>query len=270
MPASQVDVHHIDDLSVYVGQKLACEVQRIERTGRGNIVLSRRNLLAEERKHQAEKLKTELKEGETREGTVRKLMPFGAFVDLGGVDGLLHVSDMAYERVNKPEDVVREGQTITVKVLKINWDEKRISLGLKQIMGDPFARASETVLAGATMDGKVTRIADFGAFVELAPGVEGLVHISELDWKRVGQVKDVVSPGQAVKVKVLEVDPGKRRISLSIKQTTEQPAYSGGGRGPREGSRSVEDIKKETPEFRRLREKFMAQQKAKGPLKGGF
>ncbi|MBL0920618.1 MAG: S1 RNA-binding domain-containing protein [Phycisphaerales bacterium] len=269
MPASQVDVHHVADLSVYVGQKMACEVQRIDRTGRGNIVLSRRNILEQQRAETASKLKEQLKEGDVRDGVVRKLMPFGAFVDLGGIDGLLHISDMSYERVNKPEDVVKEGQQVTVKVLKINWDEKRLSLGLKQVQGDPFQKAAEAIAAGAEVSGRVTKIMDFGAFVEVAPGVEGLVHISELDWKRVGKVSDVVRQDQVVKVKVLEVDPGKRRVSLSIKQTTEPPAGPAGRPGRGE-SRSIDDIKKETPEFRRLREKFMQQQKAKGPLKGGF
>lgn len=271
MPASQVDLHHVDDLSVYVGQKMACEVQRVDRTGRGNIILTRRNVLAKERAESAAKLKDQLKEGDVREGTVRKLMAFGAFVDLGGVDGLLHISDMSYQRVNKPEDVVKEGQNVTVKILKINWDEKRISLGLKQVEGDPFQKAADAITAGAEVSGRVTKIMDFGAFVEVAPGVEGLVHISELDWKRTNKVSDVVREDQVVKVKVLEVDPKKRRVSLSIKQTTEPPMSSGraGGRDGRDG-RSAEDIKKETPEFRRLREKFMAQQKAKGPLKGGF
>jgi ribosomal protein S1 len=271
MPASQVDMHHIDDLSVFVGQKMACEVQRVDRTGRGNIVLTRRNILAKERADNAAKLRDQLKEGEVRDGTIRKLMPFGAFVDLGGIDGLLHVSDMSYQRVNKPEDVVKEGQTVTVKVLKINWDERRISLGLKQVEGDPFQKAAEAIVAGAEVSGRVTKIMDFGAFVEVAPGVEGLVHISELDWKRTNKVSDVVRQDQVVKVKVLEVDPKKRRVSLSIKQTMEPPAAPG-GRGGRDGrdSRSIDDIKKETPEFRRLREKFMLQQKSKGPLKGGF
>lgn len=269
MPASQVDVHHIADLSVYVGQKMACEVQRIDRTGRGNIVLSRRNIVEQQRAETASKMKESLKEGDVREGVVRKLMPFGAFVDLGGIDGLLHISDMSYERVNKPEDVVKEGQQVTVKVLKINWDEKRLSLGLKQVQGDPFQKAAEAITAGAEVSGRVTKIMEFGAFVEVAPGVEGLVHISELDWKRVNKVSDVVRQDQVIKVKVLEVDPGKRRVSLSLKQTTEPPAGPAGRPGRGE-SRSIEDIKKETPEFRRLREKFMLQQKAKGPLKGGF
>ncbi len=270
MPASHVDVRRIEDLSVFVGQKFPCEVQRVDRSGKGQIVLSRRSLLKEERAKQAATLKEELAEGQTREGTVRKLMPFGAFVDLGGLDGLLHVSDMSYDRVNDPSKVVKEGQTISVKVLKVDLANKKIALGLKQLQQDPFQAASSDVSTGAELTGRVTKILDFGAFVEVAPGVEGLVHISELSWKRVGQVKDVVREGEVVKVKVLEIDPAKRRVSLSIKQTQEAPADTGKGRGDRPG-RSAEDIKKETPEFRRLREKFQKEQKLKGsPLKGGM
>ncbi len=270
MPASHVDVRRIEDLSVFIGQKFPCEVQRVDRSGKGQIVLSRRSLLKEERAKLAATLKEELAEGQTREGTVRKLMPFGAFVDLGGLDGLLHVSDMSYDRVNDPSKVVKEGQTITVKVLKVDLANKKIALGLKQLQQDPFQAAAGEVVAGVEATGRVTKILEFGAFVEIAPGVEGLVHISELAWKRVGQVKDVVREGEVVKVKVLEVDPSKRRVSLSIKQTQEPPADTGKGRGDRPG-RSAEDIKKETPEFRRLREKFQKEQKLKGsPLKGGM
>lgn len=272
MPASHVDVRRIEDLSVFIGQKFPCEVQRVDRSGKGQIVLSRRNLLKEERAKQAASLKEELAEGQTREGTVRKLMPFGAFVDLGGLDGLLHVSDMSYDRVNDPSKIVKEGQTISVKVLKVDLANKKIALGLKQLQQDPFQSASADVAVGAELTGRVTKILDFGAFVEVAPGVEGLVHISELSWKRVGQVKDVVRDGEVVKVKVLEIDSAKRRVSLSIKQTQEPPADTGRGRGRGErDGRSAEDIKKETPEFRRLREKFQKEQKLKGaPLKGGM
>lgn len=273
MPASQVDTRRIEDLSVFIGQKLTCVVDRVERTGKGNIVLSRRDLVKEERSKQAEKTRAELAEGQTREGVVRKLMPFGAFVDIGGVDGLLHVADMSYDRVGDPSRIVKEGDTITVKVLKVDAASNKISLGLKQLQGDPFQTAAENVKAGETVTGRVTKIMEFGAFVEVAPGVEGLVHISEISWKRIGAVGDALKPDQVVACKVLEVDPSKRRVSLSIKQTTEAPPAPGGGgkdaRGRTPG-RTIEEIKKETPEFRRLREKFIAQQKAKGPLKGGM
>ncbi len=272
MPASHVDVRRIEDLSMFIGQKLPCEVQRVDRSGKGQIVLSRRSLLKEERAKQAATLKEELAEGQTREGTVRKIMPFGAFVDLGGLDGLLHVSDMSYDRIHDPSKIVKEGQNITVKVLRVDLANKKIALGLKQLQQDPFQTAATEVVAGGEATGRVTKILDFGAFVEIASGVEGLVHISEISWKRIGQVKDVLREGEVVKVKVLEVDASKRRVSLSIKQTQEPPAETGRGRGKGErDGRSAEDIKKETPEFRRLREKFQKDQKLKGlSLKGGM
>ncbi len=173
MPASQIDTRRIEDLSVFVGEKMTCEVQKVERTGKGNIVLSRRNLLKEERAKQGEKLREELAEGQTREGVVRKLMPFGAFIDLGGVDGLLHVSDMSYDRVGDPSKVLKEGQTINVRVLKLDWENNKISLGLKQLQGDPFATATEAVAKGAEVTGRVTKIAEFGAFIEVAPASRG-------------------------------------------------------------------------------------------------
>ena len=272
MPASQVDTRRIDDLSVFIGQKLTCVVERVERAGKGNIVLSRRDLVKEERSKQAEKTRADLAEGQTREGVVRKIMPFGAFVDIGGIDGLLHVTDMSYDRVGDPSKIVKEGDKITVKVLRLDPATNKISLGLKQLQSDPFQTAAENVKAGETLTGRVTKILEFGAFIEVAPGVEGLVHISEISWKRIATVADALKPDQVVACKVLEVDPAKRRVSLSIKQTTDAPPPPP-GRGDRAGKmpgRSVEEIKKETPEFRRLREKFIAQQKAKGPLKGGM
>lgn len=271
MPASQIDVHRIEDLSVFNGEKLACRVQRIDRRGQGNIVLSRRDVLREERKAQADKLKEQLKEGDVREGTVRKLMPFGAFVDIGGVDGLVHVSDMSHERIHKPEQVVKEGQTVSVKILKLDWAANRISLGMKQTQEDPFKVASDQLAEGATVPGRVTKLMEFGAFVEVAPGVEGLVHISELDWKRTEKVEHAVKPDQVVNVKILSIDPDSRRVALSIKQTTEPPADSRAGR---DAGRSADDIQKETPALRRMREEFKKKQaklekKGKKKVKGG-
>lgn len=260
MPASQVDVHRIEDLSVFVGEKITCKVQRVDRSGRGNIVLSRRDVLAEERAKNAAKMREELKEGDTREGVVRKVMPFGAFVDLGGVDGLVHVSDMSHDRVADPSRVVKEGQKVTVKVLKVDWDKDRISLGMKQTQDDPFMKAAEALAKGQDVSGRVTKLLEFGAFVEVAPGVEGLVHISEMAWKRIGRVDEVVKKDQVVTVKVLEIDPDKRRVSLSIKQTIEPPAApapKGRGRGKGDADdRSPEEILKETPALRRMREEF--------------
>jgi len=288
MPASQISIERINDLSVFVGEKMKCAIVRVERSGRGNIVLSRRDVLDIERKEQAAVLKTKLQEGDTLEGTVRKVMPFGAFVDLGGVDGLIHISDITFDRIGfgekAVEKYVQEGQKVTVKVLKLDWEAGRISLGLKQVAGDPFANATASITEGAELTGRVTKTMEFGAFIELAPGVEGLVHISELDYKRIAKVEDVVKADQVVQVKVLKIDPTSRRISLSIKAlkpAPEAPAGGEGGGGPGGGGggggrfggkgkkgeqgRSAEEILKETPALRRMREKFK-----KTNFKGGL
>lgn len=275
MPASQVSLDHIKDLSVFVGEKMACQVQRIDRRGKGNIVLSRRDVMAEERKELASKLKETLAEGQTVEGIVRKIMPFGAFVDLGGIDGLIHVSDLTYDRVGQGEKAIAryitEGQKVTVQVLKVDWDAKRISLGMKQMQADPFATAMGEVVEGAQVSGRVTKITEFGAFVEIQPGVEGLVHISELDWRRVNSVDEVVQPDEVINAKVLKIDPDSRRISLSIKALKDAPARpEGGGRGKGRGrgdrdDRSPEEILKESPAYRRLKEGF-----GKQGFKGGL
>ncbi len=296
MPAGQISFERVNDLTVFVGQKMACLVTKVERMGRGNIVLSRREVLAVERKKQAEDLKKTLAEGQVIEGTVRKIMPFGAFVDLGGIDGLVHVSDMTYDRTGFGEKAVAkhvsEGQKIKVQILKLDWENDRISLGMKQIAGDPFATAVNEIAEGAEVTGRVVRITEFGAFVELAPGVDGLVHISEIDHKRIGKVEDALKPDEIIKAKVLKIDKETRRISLSIralKPLPEMPApQAGEGRGPGGPGRSgpgagpggpggpgrggpgagrgrgrdrdfqgpsAEEILKETPALRRAREK---------------
>lgn len=269
MPAGQVSIDHIADLSVFVGEKVRCQVMRVDRSGRGNIVLSRREVLLQERRERAEKLKTTLAEGQVIEGTVRKIMPFGAFVDLGGVDGLVHVSDLTHDRVGHGEKFVaryvKEGERVKVQILKLDWEAGRLSLGIKQIQADPFAQAANDIKEGAEVTGRVTKLAEFGAFVELAAGVEGLVHISELAWKRVNKVEEIVKPDEVVKAKVLRIDPASRRISLSIKALApppERPAFKG---GPKEKQRTAEEILKESPELRRLREKFGGKK-----LKGGI
>jgi small subunit ribosomal protein S1 len=280
MPASQVDINHIADLSVFVGEKMTCEVQKIDRRGQGNILLSRRDIIAKERAKAAEGLKDALKEGDTIEGTVRKIMDFGAFVDIGGVDGLVHINDLSYNRVNHGAkgvaQHVTEGQKITVQILKLDWDANRIGLGLKQLQADPYSAASSEVVEGAEMTGKVTKILDFGAFVEVAPGVEGLVHISELEWRRVSDVNEVLTENEVIQVLVLKVDSEDRKISLSVKQLKERPQQQGGGggggrgRGGKGGGRGRDDrdpaeILKETPQLRRMRE----QAKKNKPKSGG-
>jgi small subunit ribosomal protein S1 len=278
MPASQIALERTENLSVFVGERMTCKVSRVERAGRGNIVLSRRDLLDDERKRNATKLKESLQEGQTVEGTVRKIMPFGAFVDIGGVDGLVHLSDLTYDRAGFGEKAVAkyvtEGQKVNVRILKLDWENDRISLGLKQVAGDPFATAVNAITEGAEVTGRVTKILEFGAFVEIAPGVEGLVHISELDHKRVNAVGDVLKVDEVVQAKVLKVDPNTRRISLSIKALKPLPEIAiGSGGDSRTGGkgrkgppgRSAEEILKETPELRRLREKYK-----KAQFKGGL
>lgn len=281
MPASQVSLDRVEDLSVYIGQKFTCQVQRIDRRGKGNVVLSRRDLLAVERKEKAEQLKKTLTEGQVVDGVVRKIMPYGVFVDLGGLDGLLHASDITHERGMLMGEKaiakhVTEGQPIKVQVLKVDLENNRISLGLKQLSEDPFQAAMSEIVEGAELNGRVVRFAEFGAFVEVAKGVEGLVHISEIEYRRIGHASDVLKQDEIVKVKVLKVDPGTRKISLSIKAlkaAPEAPAGGGpGGPGGRGGKgrdktpgRSAEEILKETPELRRLRAKF-----GKQGFKGGL
>ncbi len=274
MPASQVDIGHIADLGVYVGEQITCTIQKIDRRGAGNIVCSRREILMKERESAMESLKGALKVGDTVEGTVRKIMDFGAFVDLGGVDGLVHINDLTHERVNHGakhiEKFVSEGQKVSVQILKLDWDENRIGLGMKQLQADPFSAVASEVVEGAEITGKVTKIMDFGAFVEVAPGVEGLVHISELDWKRVNAVSDVIQEGEVVQVKVLSVNPEDHKISLSMKQLKDRPQQSGGGggRGGR-GGRDEAAVREETPELRRMREQAKKQNKGGGSKKGG-
>lgn len=279
MPAGQVSLDRIADLSVMVGEKLTCTVTQIDTRGRGNIVLSRKDLLKQEREEKAKKLKETLAEGQTIEGTVRKIMPFGAFVDLGGLDGLLHLSDMTYDRAFPGEKTVakyvKEGQNVRVKILKLDIDGNRISLGMKQLMDDPFAVAVNQITEGAEVMGKVVRMTEFGAFLELAPGVDGLVHISEISRKRLAKPEDALKLDEIVKAKVLKIEPGTRKISLSIKQLLpiEPPAPGSreafmaekqAERQKRDAERLAE-ISKETPELRRQREKFKNKQ-----LSGGF
>lgn len=278
IPASQVSLERIDNFEPFVGEKLTCKVIRVDRSGGGNIVLSRRELLNEDRKKQAEEIKKTLVENQVVEGTVRKIMPFGAFVDIGGVDGLVHLSDITYDRMGFGEKFVAkylsEGQKVRVQILKLDWENDRISLGLKQVAGDPFATAVNDVKEGADVTGRVVRIAEFGAFIELAPGVEGLVHISEIDHKRITAVADALKVDEVVTAKVLKLDPGQRRISLSIKATKPLPeiAIGAGGQGGPGGkgkkgppARTVEQISEVSPAMRRAREKAK-QLKLKGGL----
>lgn len=281
MPASQVSLDRIPDLSVMIGEKLTCQISQLDKRGKGNIVLSRRDLLAQERVERSKKLKDQLQEGQTVEGIVRKIMPFGAFVDIGGVDGLVHISDLTYDRVGFGEGAIakhiKEGQSVKAKILKLEWNDEdprksRISLGVKQLAGDPFTTAVKDIVEGAEVNGRVTRLADFGAFVELAPGVEGLVHVSEIAYRRINHPQDVLKVDEVVQCKVLKLDAETRRIGLSIKAMLPAPAAAPGkGDKDRTPKRSIEEITKETPALRRLRAQAAMRDKAKGDkLKGGF
>ncbi len=216
IPASQVALYRVDDLSQFVGEKWECVVTEAKPEKR-NLVLSRRAYLEREKEASREQMLAELAVGQTREGVVRSLQPFGAFVDLGGVDGLLHVSQISWTRVNHPNEVLQVGQHLQVRVLKIDPETHKIALGCKDLHDNPWTQATSKFPVRSTVHGRVTKLMDFGAFVEIEPGVEGLVHISELDHKRVFRVNDVISVGQEVDAQVLSVDVEQRRISLSIK-----------------------------------------------------
>jgi ribosomal protein S1 len=216
MPISQIDLYRVDNAEQFVNQRLLCLVAEVDPVER-NLVVSRRALLEKEREQMREKMWSELAEGQIRPGIVRSLKDFGAFVDLGGVDGLLHVSEMSWQRVQDPSSIVQPGQTVKVIVLKIDRERRKVSLGLKQLTASPWDNIGEKYHAGSIVAGKVSRLMDFGAFVELEPAIEGLIHISELALQRVYRVGDIVKEGQEVQVKVLSVDPAQRRISLSLK-----------------------------------------------------
>jgi small subunit ribosomal protein S1 len=226
MPAGQVDLRHIAELSVFIGEKMPCEVIEIDRN-RGRIILSRRSTLETERAHKRQQLLATLEPGQTLPAVITSIQPYGAFADIGGLDGLIHVSDLSYDRVKHPSDVVKEGQQVTVKVLKVDTKQTppRIGLGLKQTMEDPAVAKFASIAEGETVSGRVTKIMPFGAFVELGPGVEGLIHISELSWERVHDVRKVVKPDEIVTVKVLSVDRSTKRIALSIKQLKSKDEY---------------------------------------------
>jgi ribosomal protein S1 len=223
MPAGQVDIRFHQDLSVFMGQKMACEVKEVDRQ-RGRIILSRRAALELERSHLRMKLLSTLEVGQTLPATITSIQAYGAFADIGGVDGLIHVSDLAWERVKHPADVVKEGQQVMVKVLKIDQsqDPPKIGLGMRQTLENPAVAARASLKEGETVQGRVTKIMPFGAFVELSPGIEGLVHISELSHERVHDVRQAVKADEIVPVKILSIDPGGKKIALSIKQTKEK------------------------------------------------
>src|SRR5579885_1266842 len=223
LPGSQVDIRPVRDITPLLGSPQPFQILKMDRS-RGNIVVSRRAVLEESRAEQRSELVASLKEGQILNGVVKNITDYGAFVDLGGVDGLLHVTDIAWRRINHPSEALHIGQNVKVQVIRFNPETQRISLGMKQLEADPWEGVELKYPAGAKFKGRVTNITDYGAFVELEPGVEGLVHVSEMSWtKKNVHPGKIVSTSQEVEVMVLDVDPQKRRISLGLKQTLANP-----------------------------------------------
>ena len=276
MPAGQVSLDRIADLSVFIGEKFTCTVVQVDTRGKGNIVLSRRDMLKAEREEKAKKIKETLQEGQTVEGTVRKLMPFGAFVDIGGVDGLIHISDLSYDRVLPGEKHVAkhvsEGDVVNVKVLKIDWEANKISLGLKQLASDPFSVATNAIAVGSDISGTVVRLTEFGAFVNIAPGVDALLHVSEISRRRINTPGDVLKQDQVITAKIIKIEADTRRISLSMKALEKAPEADPNDprtqkrlQREKEAAERLAEINKETPQLRKQREKFRNKN-----LTGGF
>lgn len=222
MPASQVDIHHVDDMDSLIGERLKAVVHDIDRKGK-KMVVSRRRFLEQEKARLEEITLAKIKEGDTVEGKVERLMPYGAFVNIGGVDGLLHIADMSHSRINKPEEVVQVGLTLSVKILSMDKQTKKIRLGLKQIQADPWDTIQGSVHVGDHITGVVTRIADFGAFIMLEQGIEALLPVSEMSWNRRIRPTDAVKEGQTVRVSVLSIDLEKHRMSVSLKAEQGDP-----------------------------------------------
>jgi small subunit ribosomal protein S1 len=238
LPASLVDIRRVPHLDEYMSQEIECKVIELNRS-RNNVVLSRRAVLEEERKEQRQEILDRLQPGAVVEGQISNIVDFGAFVDLNGIDGLIHISELSWSHVNHPSEILSIGDTVSVKVLDIDRDRQRISLGLKQTQEDPWQRIVDTYNEGDELEGKVTKVVTFGAFVEILDGVEGLVHISELAAHHVENPREVIEPGQPVTVRVLEIDSERRRLSLSIKRVAGQEDLGGAATG---GAGDLDDV----------------------------
>lgn len=262
MPAGQIDIRHIPDISILLGEKISCRVTQLDRK-RGRLVLSRRAVIEEERAANAAKILSELEPGQRRTVVVTSVQPYGAFADLGGIDGLIHVTELAHERVRDPGDVVKVGDTLDVEVTRVDTsgEQPKIGLSRKAIQTDPRAEIMNTLESGATVAGTVRKIADFGAFLEVADGVEGLLHISEVSHRRIDRIDRELRVGEVVQVKILSIDSDRGRISLSKKALEERPA-SEKGRGGRDDGPS--NARPEDPAMKKLRARFS------GDLKGGL
>ncbi len=220
LPASLVDIRRVQDLDEYLGKQLRSKVIELNRS-RNNVVLSRRAVLEEERKEMRQAILDRLSPGDVVEGTISNIVDFGAFVDLDGIDGLIHISELSWSHVNHPSELLDIGQEVSVKVLDIDRERQRISLGLKQTQSDPWQQVVDTYGEGDVIEGRVTKVVTFGAFVEILPGVEGLVHISELAQHHVESPREVVAQGDPVRAKIIEMDAERRRLSLSLKRVEE-------------------------------------------------
>ena len=216
LPIGQIDVNRVEDASIYVGHKFKVIVTDANQREK-NLVVSRRDLVEQERAEAREKTWKEIEEGQVREGTVRSVKDFGVFVDVGGIDGLLHIADMSWTRLKDVGELLKVGDKVQVKILKIDRTTQKVGLGLKQLMPSPWDLVEDKYERGHSYKGKVTRLMDFGAFVELEPGIEGLVHISELSPNRVRRVSDIVKPDQEVEVRILKIEPDAKKIALSLK-----------------------------------------------------
>ncbi|MDO5310045.1 MAG: S1 RNA-binding domain-containing protein [Planctomycetia bacterium] len=275
MPFSQIHLFHVDNPEQFVGESWKCIVTEVN-PERRNLIVSRRELLKREREELRDKTWAELVVGETREGLVRKIIPVGVFVDLGGVDGFIPISELSWGRVKDPSEVVKEGDRVKVTIKRVDRDRDRVSLSLKDLATDPWDGVNDNVdlQVGSIVSGRVVSIQDFGAFVELQPGVEGLVHISEIAYKRVARVSDALMVGDVVNVKIIGVDTQKRKISLSIKQTAEDPREVAKREAAEKAdadaaAAKAEEEKKNADAERRTRERIN-QLKSNKPLKGGI
>ena len=265
MPVSQIDTSRVEDLEPYIGTKVRAQVMELDKQ-RGRVVLSRRAALEAEAQENRRRMFETLEAGQEHEGIVRRIEKFGAFVELApGVDGLLHISDMAWARVKDPHEVVQVGQTIMAKVLKVDPEEGRISLGLKQVSGDPWREVQLKYPPGSRHVGKVTRTEAYGAFIELEPGIEGLVHISQLGTDRVRRVEDTAKVGTELAVQVVEIDESRRRIALSVRAMAEAEAAAVEHAARDEARRFLK-----TSEQARAMESLMGQFGDRGGLKGGI
>jgi small subunit ribosomal protein S1 len=247
LPASLVDIRRVQDLDEFMSQTLRCKVIELNRS-RNNVVLSRRAVLEEERREMRQAILDRLSPGDVVEGTISNIVDFGAFVDLEGIDGLIHISELSWSHVNHPSELLEIGQQVRVKVLDIDRERQRISLGLKQTQSDPWQEVIDAYAQGDVVEGRVTKVVTFGAFVEILPGVEGLVHISELAPHHVENPREIVSQGETVRAKIIEMDAERRRLSLSLKRVEEGEAVRPPiGEGPTALGLSEEVFTEEEP-----------------------